>query len=84
VGRVSSGLTSGSFQSLARETLTDAVRRGQIAACDLSSAVLRLADERSSAMSVPKAQDAFLLACRDVTRAVDSMEQQDRPRGWTS
>lgn len=81
---MSSGLSSGSFQALARETLTDAVRRGQIAAHDLSSAVLRLAGERSSATDVTKAQDVFLLACRDVTRAVDSMEQQDRPRGWTS
>lgn len=77
-------LASGSFQSLARDALNDAVRRGQIAAHDLSSAVLRLADERSSAMAVPKAQDAFLLACRDVTRVVDSMEMQDRPKGWDS
>lgn len=75
-------LTSGSFQSLARDALTDAVRRAQIAAHDLSGAVLRLADERSSAMAVPKAQDAFLLACRDATRVVDSMEMQDRPKGW--
>lgn len=75
-------LSPGTFQGLARDALNDAVRRGQIAACDLSSAVLRLADERSSALAVPKAQNAFLLACRDVTRAVDAMEMQDRPKGW--
>ena len=67
------------LQGLARDALADAVRRAQITAHDLSSAVLRLADENSSARAVPKAQDAFLLACRDVVRVVDSMEAQDRP-----
>ena len=75
-------LASGSIQGLARGALNDAVRRTQIAACDLTSAILRLADERSSALAVPKAQDAFLFACQDVTRAVDAMEEQDRPKGW--
>lgn len=73
---------AGSLQGLALDALSDAVRRGQVAALDLSSAVLRLVDERSSAMAVPKAQAAFLLACRDVTRVVDAMEMQDRPKGW--
>ena len=72
----------GTLQGLARDALADAVRRGQITALDLAGAVLRLADERSSALAVPKAEAAFLLACRDVVRVVESMEAQDRPKGW--
>ena len=75
-------LSPGSLQGLARDALADAVRRAQITALDLAGAVLRLADERSSAMAVPKAEAAFLLACRDVVRVVESMEAQDRPKGW--
>ena len=71
----------GTLQGLARDALADAVRRGQITALDLAGAVLRLADERSSALAVPKAEAAFLLACRDVVRVVESMEAQDRPKG---
>ena len=52
------------------------------AAARLHLAELNLSDDHSSALAVNEAQDALILAARDLARAVDHLPTERRPRGW--
>jgi hypothetical protein len=68
--------------TLARDRLREALREAQVTAIEALAAVLRLAAPASSALSVTALEEKLMLACRDVTRAVEATDVKDRPRGW--
>ena len=45
---------------------------------------LDLSDEHSSALAVNEATDALCLAARDLTRAVDQLPVNRKPKGWNA
>jgi hypothetical protein len=54
----------------------------EVAAARLHLAELNLSDENSSVLALNEAQDSVALAARDLTRAVDGLPLNRRPKGW--
>jgi hypothetical protein len=59
-----------------------ALHEMELAAATLRVAELSLADDHSSALAVNKAQDALVLAARNLTLAVEALPMERRPKGW--
>jgi hypothetical protein len=68
--------------SRAEEDCQEAMSRAQAAGFQLAAAIFGLRSPASSAMTVPEAEAAFCLAARDLTRAVDGLPVDRKPRGW--
>ena len=68
--------------ALGRDEVRQALRRASVAALEYARALVELEDPGSSVISLADLEEAFMLRCRDVTRAVEALPYADRPRGW--
>jgi hypothetical protein len=62
--------------------VTEAREAALTAALDLVGIERHLHDRSSAAGRLTGAQDAFYLACRDLTNALDDAPPDARPRNW--
>jgi hypothetical protein len=56
----------------------------ETAVTELRLAELALSDDHSSALAVNQAQDSVAVAAKRLTRAVDELPAQRKPKGWDS
>lgn len=64
--------------------VTEAREAAITATLDLLGVERHLHDRASAAARLTGVQDAFYIACRDVTNAVDALPPNLRPRNWTA
>lgn len=68
--------------ALGRDEVRTALRKAAVAALIYARALVELEDPDADVLSLAGLDEALLLRCRDVTRAVEALPYADRPKGW--